>query len=274
MKMLIYDVHDLKFSYSGKRRMVLDGINLTLEEGEILSILGPNGAGKSTLLDCMATLIKPLSGTIKLCGRNIAEISTREVAQYVSYVPQIHTPAFNYTVLNFVIMGRAPRVGLFHKPKAEDEEAAFRSLEVLGITHMAQTPYTEISGGERQQVMIARAISQQPRVILFDEPTAHLDYGNQYKILQLIRHMSNQGYSIIISTHNPDHALMLGGKAVIIDREGHSESGPSHEIITEERLKRLYNTQVKLLYIPDIHRLACMVPGLGTEVDGNDMQLL
>ena len=272
--MLIYDVHNLKFSYPSKPRLVLNGINLKLEEGEILSILGPNGAGKSTLLDCMANLRKPLSGTITLCGKNITTISTREVARYVSYVPQMHTPAFNYTVLNFVIMGRAPRVGLFNKPKIEDEEVAFRSLEMLGITHLAQTPYTEISGGERQQVMIARAISQEPSVILFDEPTAHLDYGNQYKILHLIRHMSNQGYSIVISTHNPDHALMLGGEAAIVDREGHLESGPSHEIITEERLKNIYKTQIKLLYINDIHRLTCVVPGLEEKVDGNDMQLL
>ena len=269
--MIIYDVSDLKYSYSSKRRMVLDGVNLRLEEGEILSILGPNGAGKSTLLDCMAALSKPLSGTITLCGKNLAEISTREAAQLVGYVPQLHTPAFSYTVLSFVMMGRAPRIGLFNRPKAADGEAALRSLELLGIAHIAYTPYTEISGGERQQVLIARALSQEPRVILLDEPTAHLDYGNQIKILKLIQRMSNQGYSIVISTHNPDHALMLGGKAVIIDRHGHSESGLCHEIITEERLRRLYNTQVKLLYVAEIKRLVCMVPGLEDKVDGNEM---
>jgi iron complex transport system ATP-binding protein len=155
-------------------------------------------------------------------------------------------------------MGRAPRIGLFQKPRAEDEAAAFGALRALSIDHLAENPYTEISGGERQQATIARALAQQPQAILFDEPTAHLDYGNQHRILRLIRSLADQGYGIVITTHNPDHALLLGGRAAILDREGSLNVGDSEEIITEARLKTVYNTELRLLHIKELSRVACL----------------
>jgi len=247
---------------------------MALREGEILSILGPNGAGKTTLLNCMAKLCTPCSGDIFLRGTDIRNMDARKVAGIVGYVPQTHVPVFGYTVLNFVIMGRAPKIGIFRRPGKDDEDAAFEALETLNIAHLANRPYTDISGGERQQATIARAIAQNPAVILFDEPTAHLDYGNQHRILLLIRSMARRGFSVVLTTHNPDHAILLGGSAAVLDRDGHLATGESHSVITEARLMNLYRTKLRMSYVPDVSRTVCVTPSLDSEVDKNEMQLL
>jgi len=255
---MIYEVKDVEFTYPGNNKKVLNKVSLDLDRGEVLSILGPNGSGKSTLLNCMTGLLKPDHGSIKLDGSELSTLSARQVARHISYVPQTHVPAFSYTVLHFVTMGRAPHIGVMQKPRADDIKVAEDALRAVSIEHLAEKPYTEISGGERQQAIIARALAQQPKAILFDEPTAHLDYGNQHRILRLIRSLSEQGYGIIITTHNPDHALLLGGKAGILSREGTLSSGQCEEIITEERLNEVYNTKLRLIYVEELDRVACM----------------
>ena len=268
---MIYDVRNIEFTYPGSTRKVLSNVSLNLDYGEVLSILGPNGAGKSTLLGCMTGLLKPDNGSIILDGSDLSSLSARQVAKVISYVPQIHVPAFSYTVLHFVTMGRAPHIGFFHKPRENDTEIARDALRAISIEHLAEKPYTEISGGERQQTVIARALAGQPKAILFDEPTAHLDYGNQHRVLRLIRSLSRRGYGIIITTHNPDHALLLGGHAAILSSDGTLVSGPSEEIITEERIKKVYNTDLHLLYIEEIKRVACVPTGLTDEDYENEM---
>lgn len=259
---MIYEVENISFRYEGSDRQVLDGVSLTLSEGEVMSILGPNGAGKTTLLNCLATLNEPDSGVIRLDGKNIRNLKVKEVASLVSYVPQNHTPAFSYTVMNFVLMGRAPKVGMFERPSEEDIRITMQVLEDMGLSALADKPYTEISGGERQQATIARALVQEPKVILFDEPTAHLDYGNQLKTLRVIKTLSEKGYAIIITTHNPDHAIMLGGTAAILSRDGHLEVGPAGEIITEDKLKEVYDTELKLVMMDEFGRNICVPPNL------------
>ncbi|MEG2051994.1 MAG: ABC transporter ATP-binding protein [Oscillospiraceae bacterium] len=259
---MIFKVENLCFKYPDSNKGVLDNVSLTLEKGEILSILGPNGAGKSTLLNCMANLLVPESGSIKLEGNDISKMPVKEVASTISYVPQTHTPAFGYTVFDFVLMGSAPTIGLFQKPGEKERESTINALKQLGIEHLAEKPYTEISGGERQQATIARAIVQEPKAILFDEPTAHLDYGNQLRTLRLIKEMSEKGYAVVITTHNPDHAILLGGTAAILDRAGHLTIGDSKEIITEDCLKQVYKTELKLIYIEELKRVACISPNL------------
>jgi len=255
---MIYDVKNIEYLYPVGTRKVLNDVSLNLRQGEVLSILGPNGAGKSTLLNCMAGMLRPGHGSIRLDGAELSSLSPREIAKAVSYVPQTHTPAFAYTVLHFVTMGRAPHIGAFQRPRADDEEVAMDALKSLSIEHLADRPYTEVSGGERQQATIARAVAQQPKAILFDEPTAHLDYGNQHRILRLIRSLSERGYGIIITTHNPDHALLLGGRAAILNKDGTLLCGPSEEIITEAHLKTVYNTDLRLLRINELGRVACV----------------
>jgi len=259
---MIIEVQNVNFAYEKNGRQILNDINLTLNEGQVMSILGPNGAGKSTLLNCIATLNEVDSGNIKLCGKDVTKMKPREVASILSYVPQNHTPAFSYTVFNFVLMGRAPKVGMFEKPKTEDFEVVAKVLEEVGIAELADKPYTEISGGERQQATIARALVQEPKAILFDEPTAHLDFGNQIKTLRTIKSLAEKGYAIIITTHNPDHAIMLGGTTAILDKKGHLEVGPTEEIITEERLKSVYDTKLKLSYFDEAGRYVCIPPNL------------
>lgn len=259
---MIYEVQNLTFTYPGSDRKVLDDAALQLGKGEILCILGPNGAGKTTLLNCMAGLLKPRSGSIRLCGQNLSKMEAKDIAKLVGYVPQIHTPAFDYRVLDFVLMGRAPKTGIFGRPSAEDEELCLRVLESMNLDHLANKSYQQISGGERQQLLIARAIVQEPEVILFDEPTAHLDYGNQHRVLKRIQQMSQEGYSIVITTHNPDHALLLNDKVAIVGKDGKILQGSSEEILTEDILCSIYETDLKLMWIEEIQRTVCLVPEL------------
>jgi len=259
---MIYSIENISYTYPGTASAVLKNVSMTLREGEILSILGPNGAGKTTLLNCMAKLITPDGGGIFLRGTDIRDMDAREVANIVGYVPQTHVPVFGYTVLNFVLMGRAPKIGIFKRPGREDEAAAFEALETLNIAHLANRPYTDISGGERQQAIIARAIARNPAAILFDEPTAHLDYGNQHRILLMLRSMARRGFSVVITTHNPDHAVLLGGSAAVLGRDGHLTTGESRDVITETRLMDLYKTKIMIPYVPEVSRAVCVTPPL------------
>ena len=260
---MIYEIRKLTFSYPQSSRRVLEDVNLSLEEGRILTILGANGAGKTTLLNCMAGLLKPESGEIALCGRNLQEMTPREIAAIAGYVPQMHTPAFDYRVFDFVLMGRTPGMGIFGRPGKEDEAACREALEELHIDHLAEKSYRNISGGERQQVLIARAMVQRPKVILFDEPTAHLDFGNQQRMLDRILDMAGRGFSVVITTHNPDHALQLADQTAVVDRQGHLIQGDSRSILTEARLKELYGIDLRLLDVEDLGRTTCLAAGSG-----------
>lgn len=259
---VIFEVRDLVFSYPGYDSRVLDSASLVLGRGEVLCVLGPNGSGKTTLLSCMAGLLTPESGTIRLCGRDLRDMKVREIASLIGYVPQLHTPAFDYRVIDFVLMGRASATGMFGRPGPEDEQKCMEVLESMDLGHLAYKSYLDISGGERQQLLIARAIVQEPAAVLFDEPTAHLDYGNQHRVLRRIKEMAAEGYSVVITTHNPDHALLLGGRAAIVCRDGSIEQGDSADILTEERLREVYGMDIRIRYIEELGRTACLVPGL------------
>ena len=262
MSDMIYEVVNMTFRYPSYDRDVLKGVSLCLRKGEILCILGPNGAGKTTLLSCMAGLLKPVSGSIRLCGRDLKDMSEKEIAKLTGFVPQMHVPAFDYRVIDFVLMGRAPHTGIFSRPSAEEEKHCREVLGSMGLAHIADKSYLDISGGERQQLLIARAIIQSPEAILFDEPTAHLDYGNQHRTLSRIKQMAAEGYSVVITTHNPDHALLLGDRAAVVSKDGSVIQGSSAEILTEERLSEVYGMDIRIRYIEELGRTACLVPGL------------
>ena len=259
---IIFNINKLSFSYSSLEHKVLDEVNLQIAEGDVLSILGRNGAGKSTLLNCMLGLLKPQSGDISLLGSNLDGLSERKIASIVGYVPQTHIPAFGHTVFDFVQMGCASRIGLFSHPGKKERNDTFKALSELGIEQLSSRPYTELSGGERQQATIARAIVANPRIVLFDEPTAHLDFGNQLRVLRIIKQLSSKGFAVVITTHNPDHAILLGGRAAIIDRQGHITAGTTEDILTEDSLKNVYGTDLKLKYIEEFGRKVCVYPNL------------
>ena len=255
---MILQVKDLSFKYHNSR-MIFHDVNFSLEKGEVLSILGTNGAGKSTLLNCIANLYKPSGGDILLNGRSSKDMTIREVAQVIGYVPQIHTPAYAYTVREFTVMGRTPYIGAFSKPSAEDYRIADEALVRMDIYHLKDKAYTEISGGERQQVTIARALAQQPQIIMLDEPTAHLDYGNQYRVVQMVKELADEGYSLIMTTHNPEHAVILNGKVAILNREGILGVGNAADTLNGETLSQLYGLNIKTVFDPDAQRNICVV---------------
>ena len=259
---MIYEVDNLTFSYPGTERKVINKASLSIEEGETLCILGPNGAGKSTLLNCMVGLLKPEGGSIRICGSDISKMHEKEIAKIIGYVPQTHVPTFDYAVLDFVLMGRAHAIGAFGRPTKKDIEICMEALESMGIEDLAEKSYLNTSGGERQQILIARAIAQQPKAILFDEPTAHLDFGNQHRVLRRIKRMAEEGYSVVMTTHNPDHALLLGDKAAIVTKDGNIIQGRCSEIITEERLREVYDIELELVDMEAMGRSVCVVPNL------------
>lgn len=224
-----------------------------------MSILGTNGAGKSTLLNCIANLYQPASGEIYLNGRSTKRMSMRDISKVISYVPQVHTPAYAYTVREFTVMGRTPYIGSFATPSKEDYKIADEALERMNIYHLRDKAYTEISGGERQQVTIARALTQQPQIMLLDEPTAHLDYGNQYKVVHMIKELAQEGYSMIMTTHNPEHAVILNGKVAILNRQGVLGVGHAADTLNGKTLSELYGLRIKTVFDTDAKRNICVV---------------
>lgn len=259
---VVYDIRNISFAYSPSREKVLDGVSLQISEGDVLSVLGRNGAGKSTLLNCMLGLIRPQSGEILLSGRDLRSMSERRIASVVGYVPQSYVPVFGHSVFDFVQMGCASRIGLFSHPGRREREDTMAALEEMNIVRLADRPCTELSGGEKQQAVIARAIVSKPRIILFDEPTAHLDFGNQLRVLKIIRKLADKGYAVVFTTHNPDHAMLLGGRAAILDGRGRLMSGDTDAIITEETLKDVYGAELRLRYIEEFARKVCVYPNL------------
>lgn len=256
---MILQVQNLSFRYSKNVKPTFHDVNFQLEKGEILTILGANGAGKSTLLNCLANLLEPYSGKILVNGMSVHELGLKKAAQLIGYVPQNHTPVYDYTVRDFIVMGRAPHLGMLEKPSKEDYAIVDEVIEELGIEKLASKAYTQISGGERQQALIGRAIAQQPEIIMFDEPTNHLDYGNQLRMVHKIKNLSQKGYTVIMTTHMPDHAMMIGGKTAVLNRDGTLKVGKTEEVITEERLEELYQVKTRIIYIPEVGRKVCVV---------------
>ena len=259
---MLYNIENLHFSYRANGPKVLQGVNLQIREGEILTVLGRNGAGKSTLFSCMLGMKKPQQGTIHLQGRSLSSLTEREIATVVGFVPQSHNPAFSYTVEEFVLMGCAAKIGLLSSPGAKEREKTRQALEKMGITHLAARPYTELSGGERQQVTIARAIVGEPKIILFDEPTAHLDFANQVKVLRIVKKLSEDGFAVAMTTHDPNHALLLGGNTAILGGDGKILWGETRSIVTQENLENVYGSDICLQPWPEIGRTVCVFPSL------------
>ena len=251
--------HNLHYSYTPDR-MILKDISFRFRSGEIVSILGPNGAGKTTFLNCLANLVSLDKGEIFIDDKNIKKIPPREVAKVIGYVPQIIVPSFDFSVLEYVVTGCAPHMGTLSRPKQEHYDIAMEAIKRMGIEKLTNRSYSQISGGERQQVSIARALAQRPAFILMDEPTAHLDYGNQIKVLKTVRSLKEEGYGVILTTHNPDHALLLQDQVAILDRDGILTTGLSTDVLNEKDLTELYGTELKLFYEEGLGREVCAAP--------------
>jgi iron complex transport system ATP-binding protein len=241
-------VDSLAFGFPG--RTVGREVSFTLAAGEVMCVLGPNGGGKTTLFRTVLGLLEKHSGSIKLDNQPLETLSRAEIARRVGYVPQSHTGYFAYTVQEFVLMGRTAHLGVFASPGKKDFSVANQALESLGIAPLAGKPVTEISAGERQLALVARALAQQPSLLVLDEPTASLDFGNQVRVLERISALAGSGISILFSSHDPDHAFLCARRALLLAEGRVLEIGTPREVIRADTLERMYRVSVKVLPLP------------------------
>lgn len=241
-------VKNLSFSYGAHQ--VLTDISFDLHKGEFLSVLGPNGVGKSTLFRCILGLLPGYTGQILSDKDDMRTLPHRETARRIAYIPQIHTPTFGYTVLDTVLMGTSRQVGMFAQPGKEQIAVASEALERVGAAHLTQRNFTNLSGGEQQLVLVARAIAQQADVLVMDEPTSALDYGNQLRILQLVRELAQEGYAVLLSTHNPQHALSFASRILALSGGRVAALGDAQDVLTEDLVHTLYGVHVTFAQTP------------------------
>jgi iron complex transport system ATP-binding protein len=243
-------VKDLDCGYHKKE--IVHAASFSVGRGEFVCVIGANGCGKTTLLKTLLGLLPVLGGAVFVEGRPTTHMHEKELARYFAYIPQTHRPPFPFTVADVVILGRTPYINTLSQVSDEDKTVAFQSMEVLGIEDLADRTYTELSGGQQQLVLIARALAQEPALLVMDEPTASLDFGNQQSVLSRMRTLSASGVSVIMVTHDPDHALFCADRVLMME-EGHiTGDGSTAEIITTENLQRIYGQNVVVLEV-EVH---------------------
>ncbi|HBF34374.1 TPA: iron ABC transporter ATP-binding protein [Candidatus Sumerlaeota bacterium] len=230
----------------GKRAVVCEA-NLRITPGEVVCLLGPNGSGKTTFFKTLLGFLKPLGGRILIQGEDVLKWSRNQLARTIAYVPQSHTPTFPFRVLDVVTMGRVAHLGLFASPSRSDMRTSEKALEAVGMGHLAEKPYTEISGGERQMILIARALAQEARLMIMDEPTSSLDFGNQIRLLKHVRKLADSGMGILMTTHLPNHAMLCGNRVAVIDNGRMRLAGKPGEVLDERCLKEIYGINVRVL---------------------------
>jgi iron complex transport system ATP-binding protein len=224
--------------------LVARGIDMEVRAGSVTCLLGPNGIGKTTLFKTLLGLIRPLAGTVEVGGHNLSTLDRQSIARQIAYVPQAQIADFPYTVIDVVVMGRTSHLGTFQGPRATDYEAAMAALDQLGIAALAQRDSTRISGGQRQLVLIARALAQQTRIVLMDEPTASLDLGNRIRVLDQIKTLAADGLAVVMSTHEPEHAFVVADRVAIIGGPHRFKTGPVAAVMTAAELSDLYGTDL------------------------------
>ena len=259
--MAILEVKDLCFSYGDHQ--VLNHLSFQMNEGDFVCILGKNGCEKSTLLQVILGILKAQNGSILLYGDDVYKLSERELAKKVAYIPQSHVPPFPFSVMDVVLMGRTPHMSRTFNCTQEDRDIAYSALETMGIESYADRVYTHLSGGERQMVIIARAIAQQSDILIMDEPTASLDFFNQYRVLSQMIKLSKKKKSILMVTHNPDHATYCANHVVAMADGTIVGDGSVDEVITEPVLRNIYGMDIRVRDVPmdDEHNVRVCIPG-------------
>ncbi len=239
------EVKGLSFSYGD---FSVENVCFEVKEGEILTLLGPNGSGKTTILKNLYGLLKPEKKCVFIDGRDFHSLSLKERARLAGYVPQSHHPPFPYTVLDVVVMGLASQLGVFESPREEHYEKALKKLRLLGMERFKDRPYTRLSGGQLQLVLIARALVQEPKVLLLDEPTAHLDFKNQVKILGIVKKLAREErITAILTLHDPNLASIYSDRIALV-KEGRIRAvGEPNEILREEILEEVYGVPIHIL---------------------------
>ena len=241
---MILEVENGCFGYP-KQEEILKNINLHLEKGHILSVLGPNGIGKTTLLKCMIGLLPWTSGRSILNGTDLCKMKSKDIWNTISYIPQAHSFSFSYTGLEMVMLGRSSHLGLFEQPGAQEIEMAEVMMEKVGITHLAGKDCNRMSGGELQMVLIARALINEPELIILDEPETGLDFHNQILVLNMIERLAHEeGISAIMNTHYPTNAMSIADEAFMMNRKGDRFYGTTDSILNEQNISRSFDVNV------------------------------
>lgn len=237
-------VENIEFSYGNNK--VLKDISFELSKGVFCCLLGSNGAGKSTLFRCILKLLEDYRGKISIDGKSTEKMSPKEMASRIAYIPQSHAPVFDYEVKSVVLMSTTKSGGIFNNPDHNNERMAMEALDRVGISHLAEKSYTQISGGERQLVLIARALAQGTKMLIMDESTSNLDYGNQMKILSIVRDLAREGYTIIQATHHPDHTFIYADEVIVMDQNKIMTQGTPRSALTKEVIKKIYDIDVEI----------------------------
>lgn len=251
-----FEVDNLSFSYG--RHKVLSDISFSVEQGEVFCIIGANGVGKTTLFKCMLGLQSNYAGEIRVNGRAVKNMKPRELAQSVAYIPQSQGSSFGYSVLDMVMMGTTASMRIFSSPGSKERELAFEALQNVGLGSLASRNYLEISSGERQLVLVARALAQNAGVLIMDEPTSNLDYGNQLRVMEKMCGLAGFGYTIIMSIHNPEQAFMFADRVMALQNGTVAACGSPQEVITSDTIKRLYGVDVEIESISGGKMISCV----------------
>lgn len=241
----LISVHDLRCGYGHKE--IVHGVSLSMEAGEFACIIGANGCGKTTLLKNILCLEKPFSGDVRMHGRTVVKMTEQERARIFAYLPQAHTPPFPFTVADVVLMGRSPYLDRFSRIERRDREIAWEAMCLLGIEDLAPRTYTKLSGGQRQLILIARCLAQQPDLIIMDEPTASLDFGNQQIVLSRMRELTKSGVSVLMVTHDPHHAFFCTDRVFVMQDGRMVTTGAPRDVMTRERLEDIYRTPLDVV---------------------------
>lgn len=243
---MLFEVKEGCFGYS-RNKQILKDISFELTEGKVLAILGPNGVGKTTLLRCMMGILNWHQGGTYLNGKNIKEMKEKELWQKIAYVPQAKSMAFSYTLEELVLMGRSAYISTIHQPSKEDLEIAQEAMNRLGIFHLKDKYCNQVSGGELQMALIARALCAEPKMLVLDEPESNLDFKNQLIILEAIEKLSKEkGISCIFNTHYPVHALKISDVSLILSRDGKTRFGTTKAMITPECMREVFEVDVHI----------------------------
>lgn len=237
-------IDNLNFAYG--KRSILHNICVNIPDATLVNVLGPNGVGKSTLFRCILGLENGYEGSVHVNGKDMKHLSIRERAREVSYIPQSHAPVYDYEVLDVVLMSTGTDLGMLRSPGVRHRQRAFDALERIGIAHLAGRTYTQISGGEQQLVLVARALAQNARTIIMDEPTSALDYGNTIRVLTCVRQLAREGLSIVQSTHQPDQAFLYSDKTLVLHQGRVHAFGDPKDVITNELVSTIYNVDVEV----------------------------
>lgn len=244
----LLEVEDLRF---GPGSVALTGAaHFSVDPGSILVVLGPNGAGKTTLFRTLLGLIPPIGGRVAWRGRALRQLAPRDLAKLAAYVPQSPGSAFDFTLEQYVLLGRIGRFGAIAGPGSRDREAAASAIERMGLQAMRRRPLSRMSGGERQLAALARALAQQAAALVLDEPASSLDLANQSRVLGVLASLAADGLAVVYSTHDPNHALRAGTDVLLVTRGGDPLHGAVDALIEPGALSRAYGVAIEQALTP------------------------